>query len=85
MTLPYVVFFKVNDDHITDVRAVHLQSADLIHGFHELYKVVADYISESPGRSSGESKYLNWVKSGAKFITVETFRAWIKAALAGVM
>jgi len=83
--LPCVVFFKVKDDRITDVKAVHLESADLIHGFHELYGVVANYISETPNTPAKESRYLRWIKSSAKFVTVEAFRAWIDAALADVM
>jgi hypothetical protein len=83
--LPCVVFFKVEDDQITDVKAVHLESADLIHGLHELYGVIEDYISDSASTPPRESKYLKWVKSGAEIITVEAFKAGIEAFLASMM
>ena len=81
--LPSIVFFKVEDDQIKDVRAMRLESADLIHGFHELYGVIQDYISNSLGTSQRESKYRQWIKTSAKFVGVEAFKALITAFLKG--
>jgi hypothetical protein len=81
VTLPCVVFFKVSNGQIADVAAVHSESADLIHGFEELQAVISSYISESVVAHPAESKYWRWVRSGTKFIGVEAFRVWLKAAL----
>jgi len=83
--LPCVVFFKLKNKQVTDVAAVHLESADLIHGFHELYIVIASYISESSETPPLESKHLRWIKSGTKFIGTEAFRALLEGAVARMM
>lgn len=44
--LPAVVFFRMRSDRISDVQLKQLNHhADLRHGFHELYSVIADYIT----------------------------------------
>jgi hypothetical protein len=85
VALPCVVFFKFKDEQIIELSAVHLESADLIHGFYELYGVIEKYVSDSSREPPVQPKYLYWVKSGTKFISVELFRAVLRTALAGWM
>ena len=62
---------------------MHLESASLIHAFHELHGLVSDYIAGSLDARPSDSKYWRWIKSGTAFIALEAFRAWLKATLTG--
>lgn len=85
VSLPCVVFFRVSAEQITDITAIHLESASLIHGFHELHGIISHYISESLDAPRTESKYWQWIKSSSKFIGLEAFRAVIKDGLEKIM
>ncbi len=79
-TPPCVVFFRLDNEQIEDVEIVQLESADLIHGFSELYGVLASYIKRQP-TSEGESTALKWIKVSGKFIGIETFKLLLKRGL----
>lgn len=83
--LPCVVFFRVSDDQMTDVAAVSLESASIIHGFHELHGIIEEYLAEAPVAVAEPSKYWRWVKSSSRFIGLETFRVWLKDILTHIM
>ncbi len=79
---PCVVFFRVKDKNIEDVAVAQLDSADLIHGFRELYGVIERYIKENLHKPPGEAmKNLRWFKGGTMFMSIEAFRALLKSAL----
>jgi hypothetical protein len=75
-TLPCVVFFRVYDSQLSDVQVAQLESPDLIHGFRELYDAVDNYVKEAP-RTRPRATASSWITSGAKFISLEAFRAAI--------
>jgi hypothetical protein len=77
-TLPCVVFFRVRKGAIEDVEIAQLESADLVHGFHELYGAIQQYLSASPAASTESSRAIRWLKGGAKFLSVEVFRVALK-------
>ena len=77
-TLPCVVFFRVQKGAIEDIEIAQLESADLVHGFHELYGAIHQYLSASPAASTEPSRAIRWLKGGAKFLSVEVFRAALK-------
>lgn len=77
-SLPCVVFFRVRDGAIEDVEIAQLESADLIHGFSELYGAIERYLSARPASSGEPPRALYWLKGGAKFLTVEVFRAALR-------
>ncbi len=77
VSLPCVVFFRYEDDLIKDVDIAQLESADLIHGFKELYQAISAYIQRQPGPST-HSKAIVWLKSSMKFIGIEAFKAVLK-------
>jgi len=79
--LPCVVFFHVKEDKIEHVTIAQLESANLVHGFHELYGVIECYINGNLGDMRGESRYLRLIRSGAKFIGIELFRTLLRHAL----
>lgn len=81
VSLPCVVFFRPKEGRIEDVTIAQLESANLIHGFHELYGIIEHYISGSLGGMPSEPKYLRLIKSSARFISVEVFRALLRSAL----
>ena len=76
--LPCVVFFRVQKGAVEDVEIAQLESADLVHGFHELYGAIQQYLSASPAASTEPSRAIRWLKGGAKFLSVEGFRAALK-------
>ena len=76
--LPCVVFFKVKGEKIEDIEIAQLDSANLIHGFHELYSAVERYLAAVPNEPIPESRALKWLKGGSKFVSLELFRAVLK-------
>ena len=79
-SLPCVVFFRVRDDEIVDVEVAELQSANLIHGFHELYVAIESYLKLDTA-APPDSRTIRWIKGGARFISVEVFRSALRHLL----
>ncbi len=77
-TLPCLVFFRVKKGAIEDVEIAQLESADLVHGFHELYGAIKKYLSTSNAAPAEPSRAIRWLKGSAKFLSVEAFRAALK-------
>jgi hypothetical protein len=80
-TLPCVVFFRVTGGNIIDVEIAQLDSADLIHGFHELYAAIASYLRAESAVPPSGSRAVRWIKGGTAFLSTEVFRAAITRAL----
>ena len=80
-SLPCVVFFRVHEGAIEDIEIAQLESADLIHGFSELYRAIETYLSAQPAKSLAPSRAIRWLKGGAKFLSIEVFRAALKKGL----
>jgi hypothetical protein len=80
-TPPCVAFFKVKNRNITDVIEVQLNSADLIHGFHELYGVIERFVEADTSRIGDDLKSLKLHKSGEGIIALEVFRAVLKKVI----
>lgn len=78
---PCVVFFKCGREGIEDVAVAQLDSADILHGFHELYGVIQRYINNDANEAAKGHPSLKWLKSGGRFIAKEVFRAALKKAL----
>jgi hypothetical protein len=79
-TPPCVVFFKLMNDRIGDVAIARLDSPTPLHGFHELYRVIESYI-EGQTNAPAQARFSGWFKGGAKFISIEAFRAALRKAL----
>jgi hypothetical protein len=73
-TLPCAVFFRVQKGAIEDVEIALI----LFTGCHELYGAIQQYLSASPAASTEPSRAILWLKGGAKFLSVEAFRAALK-------
>lgn len=78
---PCVVFCKISDDGFKDVSVALLESADIMHGFHELYVVIDAYIKGN--QREVESKYLRWIKGPLKFVSLESIKALVRESLKG--
>ncbi|HPC97086.1 MAG TPA: hypothetical protein PLU87_19265 [Sedimentisphaerales bacterium] len=83
--LPCVVFFRVKEDKIEDVIVAQLENANLIHGFRELYGVIERYINENLSHADAQPRYLRLARSGARFIGIEFFRAFLRSVLDSVV
>lgn len=77
-TLPCVVFFRVHESQIEDMEIAQLESADLVHGFRELYGAIERYLKAQPAVPAEASRAIRWLKGGTKFLSVELFRAALK-------
>lgn len=77
-TPPCVVFFREHEGSIEDIEIAQLESVDLIHGLSELYGAVQQYLSAKPAAPAEPSRAIRWLKGGAKFLSVEVFRAALK-------
>lgn len=80
---PCVVFCKASDDGLKDISVALLESADIIHGFQELYEVIETYINGN--KDSANTKYVRWVKGSLKFVSLESIKALVREALKGGM
>jgi hypothetical protein len=78
--LPCVVFFKVHDEQIEDIKIAQLDSGDLIHGFHELYVAVERYLIAESSAQAPQSRALKWLRGASKFVGLELFRAALRRA-----
>jgi len=83
--LPCVVFFRVKEDKIEDVTVAELENANLIHGFRELYGVVESYIKDDLREQTSGPKYMRILKSGVRFVGIESFRILLRSALDSVI
>lgn len=79
--LPCVVFFRVLEGAVEDVEIAQLESADLIHGFHELHDAIQQYLVAKPAAPALPSRTIRWLKGGAKFLSIEAFRAVLPKAM----
>lgn len=75
---PCVVFFKMRNDTAEDIEAYELQDNSLIHGFHELYTVVDNYVK---GGITDRAKYLTLFRASARFLTTQAFSGLLGAAI----
>lgn len=80
-SLPCVVFFRVKESKIIDVEIAQLESADLIHGFHELYVAIESYLKSQSAVPASGSRAVRWLKGSAKFVSIEVLRAALKSGL----
>lgn len=76
--LPCVVFFNVKDNQVENIEIAQLESANLVHGFHELYSAIECYLASKPVMKEAQKPGLNWVKSSSTFVGLELFRAALK-------
>ena len=82
--IPCVVFFHWREGRgFTKVSVVPLEHLDLIHAFHELYGVLSDYMNNVP-IDREKLRYLPWLTSGARFISLEAVRAALRAVFGHV-
>jgi hypothetical protein len=81
VSLPCVVFFRVKESNIIDIEIAQLDSADLIHGFHELYAAIESYLRAQSGVPTSGSRAIRWIRGGAKLVSIEGFRAAITRVL----
>jgi hypothetical protein len=79
--LPCVAFFRVHEGAIEDIEIAQLESADLVHGFAELYGAVQQYVSAQPATPAEPSRAIRWLKGSAKLLSVEVFRAALRKGL----
>ncbi len=85
ISLPCVVFFRMDQGSCTDISVAQLDSADLVHGFHELYGIVEKYPIDGPNALVRGCQALKWLRSGAKFVSVEAVRAALQQLLRGIV
>lgn len=73
---PCVVFCKTSENGFTDVSVANLDSADLIHGFHELYGVIESYLAGAD--KVAVPRYISWAKGSLRFVSLEAIRALVR-------
>lgn len=78
---PCVVFFRLLENGIGDVAVAQLNNAGLVLGFHELYRVIAEYAQHGSARVPTDSRYLKWLKGTAGVVAKEAFESVVRAIL----
>jgi hypothetical protein len=81
VTLPCVVFFKLDKGGFSDVAVAELDSTDLIHAFPALNEVFVRYLADNNQPIRPTPKSIRWVTGAAKFISLEVVRGAIRSAL----
>ncbi|MBE0684610.1 MAG: hypothetical protein IH585_01285 [Anaerolineaceae bacterium] len=76
---PCLVFCKTSDNGFTDVTVANLNSADLIHGFHELYGVIESYLAGADKVAA--PRYIGWAKGSFRFVSLEAIKALVRELL----
>lgn len=79
-TPPCVVFFNLGENGFKDVAVAQLDSADLIHGFHELYGVIERYIQNDISQDSVDTRSLRWIESATNITSVAMLREILRKA-----
>ena len=80
---PCVVFCKATPDGFTDISIANLESANLVHGFHELYGVFESYLKDE--NNAPDPKYVVWLKGSFRFLSLESIKALVRELLKGGM
>ena len=75
---PCVVFFTLRNDKVEDVAVAQLDSADLLHGFQELYGVIVSYIGAGTKYLSSQTQFLRWIRSGITSIRKADLQVAVK-------
>jgi hypothetical protein len=81
VNIPCVVFFKYAENGIYDIEIAQLDRLTLERGFHYLYVTIERYIEEGRNFDKTKSKSLKWLKSGIRFMSLETFKIILKEML----
>ena len=79
VSLPCVVFFTLKDDQFDKIVVAELSHVQIETAFHELHRVMENYIRDIPPPS--ELKLVRLVWSGTKFIGAHALDALLGAAL----
>lgn len=77
---PCVVFFNLGENGFKDIAVAQLDSADLIHGFHELYGVIERYIQNDVSQAAADTSSLRWIKSATNITSVALLREILRKA-----
>ena len=83
--LPCLIFFDFRHGEIEDLEMVCIEHGNLVHGFHELYEAVKARIERTPRQQAAGGTTLRWIKSSAKFVTVEVVRAMLRQGLTQIL
>lgn len=75
--LPCMVFFRVHDQKVVDVEVAQLDSADLIHGFTELYGAIESYLQNQRAAPAVATTTLAWT-GGSNVVRLDEFRDALK-------
>lgn len=77
---PCVVFFRVGSEGVTDISVRAISSTNVMHGFHEIYEIVADYLAEDAIAKPPSKTWLSF-GAGAKWIGKEAMASVVKEAI----
>lgn len=83
-TLPCIVFFRLEDLKVTDIKVTQLERPNLLMAFQELYNIIESHVENA----SGDGKKTNsgrWIKSTAGFVTLEAIRAALRELIHNLM
>lgn len=80
-TPPCVVFFRLEPNGISEIAVAQLDSADLLHGLHELYTIIQRYVEADANNAGDGLRSLKWLKAGGRLVAVEAFREVLKKGL----
>jgi len=81
ISLPCVAFFKLSGGEIFDIEIAQLDRVTAVRGFHALFVAIERYLNSGKNLNGTRSKYITWLRSGAKFTSLEAFRIVLKEAI----
>jgi len=79
--MPCIIFFKFDRNSFEDIKAVELESPDLINGFGEIDSLIKLYLEQNESEYTSTFDKLAWIKSAAKFVSLEALKDIIQKAV----
>lgn len=79
--LPCLVFFRVAEQKVRDIEIAQLDSADLIHGFTEIYGAIESYIRENRAAPSESSSLVRWRQGSTNVVDLDEFRKALRTVV----
>lgn len=73
---PRVAFCKMTSEGFSNISVTNLDNPDLVHGFHELYGIIQNYINNTEEKS--QPKCIDWLKGSLRFVSLDAIKKLVR-------
>lgn len=81
--LPFVLFFKLEEDDVTELEVVELEHHQLMHAFQELYTIIENKIDQTQRNTKPipTNKWIKWINYSKKIAVQELIKQIVKSSI----